>query len=42
MAAVVPYPESGRFDDPGTERLYRQQRLAAAFRLFSRFGFDEG
>jgi ribulose-5-phosphate 4-epimerase/fuculose-1-phosphate aldolase len=24
------------------ERLHRQQRLAAAFRLFSKFGFDEG
>jgi ribulose-5-phosphate 4-epimerase/fuculose-1-phosphate aldolase len=24
------------------ERLYRKQRLAAAFRLFARFGFDEG
>ena len=25
-----------------TERLHRKQRLAAAFRLFARFGFDEG
>ena len=24
------------------ERLHRKQRLAAAFRLFCRFGFDEG
>ncbi len=24
------------------ERLYRKQRLAAAFRIFGRFGFDEG
>ena len=24
------------------ERLHRKQRLAASFRLFSRFGFDEG
>lgn len=24
------------------ERLHRQQRLAAAFRIFARFGFDEG
>ena len=24
------------------ERLFRKQRLAAAYRLFSRFGFDEG
>src|SRR5438477_13022359 len=27
---------------PSEERLYRKQRLAAAYRLFSRFGFDEG
>src|SRR5687767_13332881 len=27
---------------PVEERLYRKQRLAAAFRLFGRFGFDEG
>ena len=30
------------FDDPEEERLHRKQRLAAGFRLFSRFGFDEG
>jgi ribulose-5-phosphate 4-epimerase/fuculose-1-phosphate aldolase len=29
-------------DDPDAERLHRKQRLAAAFRLFSKFGFDEG
>jgi ribulose-5-phosphate 4-epimerase/fuculose-1-phosphate aldolase len=28
--------------DHATERLARKQRLAAAFRLFARFGFDEG
>src|SRR5438445_10959388 len=27
---------------PADERLHRKQRLAAAYRLFSRFGFDEG
>jgi ribulose-5-phosphate 4-epimerase/fuculose-1-phosphate aldolase len=32
-------PAFGSLDD---ERLHRKQRLAAAFRLFSRFGFDEG
>jgi ribulose-5-phosphate 4-epimerase/fuculose-1-phosphate aldolase len=32
-------PEFTSVDD---ERLHRKQRLAAAFRLFSRFGFDEG
>jgi ribulose-5-phosphate 4-epimerase/fuculose-1-phosphate aldolase len=29
-------------DDLGAERLRRKQRLAAGFRLFARFGFDEG
>src|SRR5580692_5193538 len=31
-----------KFDSPEEERLHRKQRLAAAFRLFSKFGFDEG
>lgn len=35
-------PKIPSFDDPRQERLHRKQRLAAAFRLFSRFGFDEG
>ena len=30
------------FDNVEDERLHRKQRLAAAFRLFSKFGFDEG
>src|ERR1041384_4519875 len=30
------------FSSVEEERLHRKQRLAAAFRLFSRFGFDEG
>ncbi|HUZ51340.1 MAG TPA: class II aldolase/adducin family protein [Streptosporangiaceae bacterium] len=30
------------FDSVEEERRHRKQRLAAAFRLFSRFGFDEG
>ncbi len=29
-------------EDPEAERLHRKQRLAAAFRLFARFGFEEG
>jgi ribulose-5-phosphate 4-epimerase/fuculose-1-phosphate aldolase len=35
----LPSPPERSVDD---ERLYRKQRLAAAYRLFSRFGFDEG
>src|SRR5262245_43544990 len=36
-----PFPYSGcaTIED---ERLHRKQRLAAAFRLFARYGFDEG
>ena len=39
---IVQYPSGGVFDSPEVERTYRKQRLAAAFRLFSKFGFDEG
>src|SRR3954467_15822548 len=38
VAALL--PEEGRTVDQ--ERLHRKQNLAAAFRLFSRFGFDQG
>src|SRR5215510_5692141 len=30
------------FDTPEAERAYRKERLAAGFRLFSKFGFEEG
>jgi ribulose-5-phosphate 4-epimerase/fuculose-1-phosphate aldolase len=30
------------FDTPDAERLHDKQRLAAAFRLFAKFGYDEG
>lgn len=42
MPEIVTYPPDGVFDSPEQERLHRKQRLAAGFRLFSRFGFDEG
>lgn len=35
-------PQPPIFSTPEEERLHRKQRLAAAFRLFSRFGFNEG
>jgi ribulose-5-phosphate 4-epimerase/fuculose-1-phosphate aldolase len=35
-------PSFPTFDNVGDERLHRKQRLAAAFRLFGHFGFDEG
>src|SRR3954447_418099 len=31
-----------KFDSVEEERLHRKQRLAASFRLFGKFGFDEG
>ena len=37
---AVPMPPT--FTSVEDERLHRKQRLAGAFRLFSRFGFDEG
>jgi len=30
------------FPTPAAERLHLKQRLAAAFRLFAKFGYDEG
>src|SRR5262245_1529514 len=30
------------FSTPAEERRHRKERLAASFRLFSKFGFDEG
>ncbi len=35
-------PRPPVFATVGEERLHRKQRLAASFRLFSKFGFDEG
>ena len=40
MAQRIPMPPT--FDSVEEERLHRKQRLAAAFRLFSKCGFDEG
>src|SRR5260221_13680416 len=37
---TIPLPPT--FDNVDDERLHRKQRLAAAFRLFGTFGFDEG
>jgi ribulose-5-phosphate 4-epimerase/fuculose-1-phosphate aldolase len=42
MPELLPIPQGGTYEDPAQERLYRQQRLAAAFRLFGLFGFEEG
>lgn len=34
--------QDATYDDVEQERLHRKQRLAAAFRIFARFGYDEG
>src|SRR6202167_5430447 len=41
-ANVLNIPRPPVFATAGEERLHRKRMLAAAFRLFSRFGFDEG
>ncbi|MFI0469524.1 class II aldolase/adducin family protein [Saccharopolyspora sp. 5N102] len=38
----LPIPHGPAFDTPEEERRYRKQRLAAALRLFGKYGFDEG
>ena len=40
MMGKLPTPP--KFDNLADERVHRKQRLAAGFRLFSKFGFDEG
>jgi ribulose-5-phosphate 4-epimerase/fuculose-1-phosphate aldolase len=42
MSKLLPNPPGGSYPDVESERLFRKQRLAAGFRLFGRFGFDEG
>ena len=41
-AAMGKLPMPPKFANVADERLHRKQRLAAGFRLFSKFGFDEG
>lgn len=38
----VQFPMPPTFATPEEERLHRKQRLAASFRLFARYGYDEG
>jgi ribulose-5-phosphate 4-epimerase/fuculose-1-phosphate aldolase len=42
MSSNMKIPQAPTFDSIGDERRHRKERLAASFRLFSRFGFDEG
>jgi hypothetical protein len=41
-AIALNIPRPPVFATVAEERLHRKRMLAAAFRLFSRFGFDEG
>ncbi|KAF3769550.1 hypothetical protein M406DRAFT_354048 [Cryphonectria parasitica EP155] len=36
------FPSIPKFEDPYEERAYWKGRLAAAFRIFAKYGFDEG
>ncbi|KAF2493318.1 arad-like aldolase/epimerase [Lophium mytilinum] len=40
--ATSHWPRPPKFDDPYKERAYLKGRLAAAFRIFGKYGFDEG
>jgi hypothetical protein len=42
MRAAAKFPGPPTFDDPYKEREYLKGRLALAFRIFAKFGFDEG
>jgi ribulose-5-phosphate 4-epimerase/fuculose-1-phosphate aldolase len=42
MKASLIYPSEPTFNSIAEERRHRKERLAAAFRLFSKFGFDNG
>lgn len=41
-AQLMKFPSPPKFDDPYKERAYLKGRLAAAFRIFGKYGFDEG
>jgi hypothetical protein len=38
----TPWPRPPSFDDKHKERQYLKERLALAFRIFGKFGYDEG
>ncbi|KAF2036642.1 class II aldolase/adducin domain-containing protein [Setomelanomma holmii] len=39
---MMKFPEAPKFDDPFKARAYLKGRLAAAFRIFGKYGYDEG
>lgn len=42
MAVEKWFPPIPEFDSPADEQRHRKERLAAGFRLFAKFGFEEG
>ncbi|KAF1836118.1 arad-like aldolase/epimerase [Decorospora gaudefroyi] len=40
--SMLNFPKPPKFDDAYKERAYLKGRLAAAFRIFGKYGFDEG
>jgi hypothetical protein len=42
VMSMTKFPGPPTFDDPYKEREYLKGRLALAFRIFAKFGFDEG
>jgi hypothetical protein len=42
MAVPLEFPRPPTFEDPYKEREYQKGRLALAFRIFAKLGFDEG
>jgi hypothetical protein len=41
-AKAMSFPGPPKFDDKYKERAYLKGRLAAAFRIFGKYGYDEG
>jgi hypothetical protein len=42
VRAITKFPGPPTFDDPYKERDYLKGRLALAFRIFAKLGYDEG
>lgn len=42
VSSIGGFPKPPTFDDKYKERQYQKERLALAFRIFARLGFDEG
>ena len=40
--SMIKFPGPPKFDDPFEERQYQKGRLALAFRIFAKLGYDEG